>query len=68
MTQWLKLYFPLKGLQVLGLGAKIPHAAWPKKQNLKQKEYSNKFNKDFKNGLYLKILNLHYYIVCFKYP
>ena len=32
-----------------GLGAKIPHASWPKTQNIKQKQYCNKFNKDFKN-------------------
>ena len=37
-----------------GLGAKIPHAWWPKNQNLKQKQYCNKFNKDFKNGPYQK--------------
>ena len=29
-------------------GAKIPHALWPKNQNIKQKQYCNKFNKDFK--------------------
>ena len=33
-----------------GLGTKIPHASWPKNQNIKQKQYCNKFNKDFKNG------------------
>ena len=33
-----------------GWGAKIPHASWPKNQNIKQKQYCNKFNKDFKNG------------------
>ena len=33
-----------------GLGAKIPHASGPKKQNKKQKQYRNKFNKDFKNS------------------
>ena len=33
-----------------GQGAKIPHASWPKNQNIKQKQYCNKFNKDFKNG------------------
>ena len=33
-----------------GRGAKIPHASQPKKQNIKQKQYCNKFNKDFKNG------------------
>ena len=33
-----------------GQGAKIPHASWPKKQNIKQKQYCNKLNKDFKSG------------------
>ena len=37
-----------------GRGAKIPHAAWPKNQNVKQKQYCNKFNKDFKNGPHQK--------------
>ena len=27
---------------------KMPHALWPKNQNVKQKQYCNKFNKDFK--------------------
>ena len=31
-----------------GWGTKIPHASWPKNQNMKQKQYCNKFNKDFK--------------------
>ena len=31
-------------------GAKIPHVLWPENQNMKQKQYCNKFNKDFKNG------------------
>ena len=30
------------------LEAKIPHAVWPKKQNIKQKQYCNKFNKNLK--------------------
>ena len=30
--------------------AKIPQASWPKYQNIKQKQYDNKCNKDFKNG------------------
>ena len=34
-----------------GRGAKIPHASWPKTQNLKQKQYCNKFNKDFKKAV-----------------
>ena len=37
-----------------GWGAKIPHALWPKNQNIKQKHYCNKFNKDFKNGPHQK--------------
>ena len=30
-----------------GQGTKIPHASQPKNQNIKQKQYCNKFNKDF---------------------
>ena len=37
-----------------GRGAKIPHASRPKNQNIKQEQYCNKFNKDFKNGLHPK--------------
>ena len=33
-----------------GRGAKIPHASAPKKQNIKQKQYCNKFNTDFKKN------------------
>ena len=29
---------------------KIPHALWLKNQNIKQKQYCNKFNKDFKKA------------------
>ena len=36
-----------------GRGAKIPHALQPRKQNIKQKQYCNKFNKDL-NGPYKK--------------
>ena len=40
-----------------GRGAKILHASRPKKkQNMKQKQYCNKFNKDFKNGPHQKNL------------
>ena len=39
-----------------GQGAKIPHTLGPKHQNIKQKQYCNKFNKDFKNGPHQKIL------------
>ena len=30
-----------------GLGNKIPYALWPKNENIKQKQYCNKFSKDF---------------------
>ena len=39
---------------ILGQSAKIPYALWPKSQNIKQKQYCNKFNKDFKNGPHQK--------------
>ena len=39
-----------------GQGAKILYASQPKNQNIKQKQYCNKFNKDFKNGLHQKNL------------
>ena len=35
-------------------GAKIPHAPWPQTQNIKQKQYYNKFKIDFLNGLHQK--------------
>ena len=31
-----------------GRGAKVPHASQPKNQNIKQKQYCNKFHKDLK--------------------
>ena len=38
-----------------GWGAGIPHALRPKNQNIKQRQYCSKFNKDFKkNGPYQK--------------
>ena len=39
---------------VPGWGTKMPHALESKKQNIKQKQYCNKFNRDFKNGLHQK--------------
>ena len=35
---------------VPGWGTKIPHASWPKHQNMEQKQYCNKINEVFKNG------------------
>ena len=37
-----------------GQGAKIPHASQPKTKNIKQKQYCNKFNKDFKKVVHIK--------------
>ena len=37
-----------------GWGARFPHALMPKNQNIKQKQYCNKFNKDFKNSPHQK--------------
>ena len=34
---------------ISGQEAEIPHASWPKNQNIKQKPYCNKSGKDFKN-------------------
>ena len=46
----LGLHLPGQEVQVpSGQGAKIPHALWPENQNIKQKQYCNKFSKDFKN-------------------
>ena len=39
-----------------GRGAKIPRASQTKNQNIKQKQYCNKLNKDFKNGPHQKNL------------
>ena len=33
-----------------GWGAEVPNALRPKNQNIKQKQYYNQFNKNFKNG------------------
>ena len=40
------------------LRSKIPHASQPKNQNIKRKQYCNKFNKDFKNDPHQKKKNL----------
>lgn len=37
---------------VPGLGTKIPYASQPKIQDIRQQQYCNKFNEDFKNDLH----------------
>ena len=55
-VQWLRLCLPGQEIQgsIPGRGTKIPHASWPKNQNIKQKQCCNKVNKDFKNGPHFK--------------
>ena len=51
MVQWLIKTLPSNSGPVgltPGQGAKILCASWPKKQNIKQKQYCNKSSKDFK--------------------
>ena len=57
-VQWLRLCLPMEGVRVQfpGQGAETPHFSRPKKQNIKQKQYCSKFNKDFKNGPHTKNL------------
>ena len=62
MGQWVGLHLPSPssagsvGL-ILGWEPKIPHASPPRNQNMKQKQYCKKFNKDFKkNGPHQKKL------------
>ena len=55
-VQWLRLHLPMQGDagSIPGEGTKILHASRPKSQNIKQKQYCNKFNKGFKNGPHKK--------------
>ena len=50
VVQWLRLCLLMQEGQSLVGDLKIPHASQPKKQNIKQEQYCNKFNKDLKNG------------------
>ena len=55
-VQWLKLHLPTqKGVLVHSPVGKIPHASWPKSQNIKQRQSCNKFNKPFKKSQHWKI-------------
>ena len=51
MIRWLRPRLPTWGLRVPSLvGEPRSHMPWGQKQNTKQKQYYNKFSKDFKNG------------------
>jgi len=53
------LPFNAEGVSLIpGWGAKTPHASWPENQNVKEKRYCNKFNKNFKNGPHQKNLQI----------
>ena len=57
-VQWLRFCLPMRGSasSIPGWGAETPHASCPRKtkQNIKQKQYCNKFKKGFKKGLHQK--------------
>lgn len=56
-VQWLRLPSRARGKgSIPGWRAKIPHGSCPKNQNIKQKQYCNKFNKDFKRCPHKKSL------------
>ena len=52
VVQWLKLHLPNAGGagSIPDQGVMITHALGPKNQNIKQKQYCNKFNKDLKKN------------------
>ena len=47
---------PMQGVagSIPGQGAEIPNASGSKNEKIKQKQYCNKVNKDFKNGSHQK--------------
>ena len=59
-VQWLRLCLPVQGVWVQSLVGELrshmPHSQ--KYQSIEQKQYCNKFNKDFKNGPHQKKKNL----------
>ena len=54
MVQWLGFPLPVQGMWVQSLTARISHASLPGDQNMEQRQYCNKFNKDFLNGPHQK--------------
>ena len=58
-VQWLRLRLPMQGVQVRSLVGELrSHVPHSQKTKTKQKQYCNKFNKDFKNGPHQKKKNL----------
>ena len=59
VVQWLRLHFPIQGVQVQSLVGELrSHKPLGQKAKTKQKQYYNKFNKDFKNSPYQKNLKI----------
>ena len=60
VIQWLRLHLPIHGVWVWSLVGELtshlPHG--PKTENIKQVQYCNKFNKDFKKMARIKKKNL----------
>ena len=59
MVQWLRPHLPSNagGVDLILVWAiKFPHAhaSWQKSQNIKPKQYCNKFNEDFKKVIHIK--------------
>ena len=56
MVQWLRLCLPVQGVWVWSLVGELKShmPCGQKNQNIKQKQYCNKFSKDFKNGPHQK--------------
>ena len=56
VVQWLRLHLPMQGVRVRSLLREL-RSHMPRgqeNQNIKQKQYCNKFNKDFKSGPHQK--------------
>ena len=53
-VQWLRLRLPMQGVQVQSLVREL--RSHEKIKHIKQKQYYNKFNKDFKSGPHQKKL------------
>ena len=54
VVQWSGLHFPVQGVWVQSLFRKLRSHTSPKSQNIKQKQYCNKFGKDFKQMVHIK--------------
>ena len=54
VVQWLRLRLPIQGVQVRSLVGNLRSHMPRSQKTKKQKQYCNKFNKDFKNGPHQK--------------